>query len=189
MVSALPDNGDARTQTSPDGEADAGAETESTTSTPAVPTLDVVFDVLRNSRRRHVLELLASQDGATTLGDLAEHIGGIENDKPPSELSSQERKRVYVGLYQSHLPKMADADAITYDDRGTVEPGPHFEAFYEYLDGSTPESSPLPTYTAGVVGACALAVAVTFLTSELVSAVIIAMMIGFVGVVGMRLAD
>jgi hypothetical protein len=106
---------------------------------PSTPSLDVVFDVLRNSRRRLVITRLAEIDGPTTRGDLAEHIGGIENDKEPSLLSSKERKRVYVGLYQSHLPKMADAGAIQYDDRGTVDRGQHFHVFREYLGRAPPE--------------------------------------------------
>ncbi len=158
-------------------------------SAPQELSLDVVFDVLRNGRRRHVLERLASRDGATTLGDLAEHIGGIENDKPPSALASQERKRVYVGLYQSHLPKMADAGAIRYDDRGTVEPGPHFDVFREYMDRPLPDPTPPPSYTVGVVAASLLAVIVTFTASEPVSAAFIAAMIVFVGLVGARMSS
>jgi hypothetical protein len=56
------------------------------------------------------------------LSDLAEHIASIENDKPVASLSSSERKRVYICLYQSHLPKMADANVIDYNQaRGTIE--------------------------------------------------------------------
>lgn len=187
MVSVLPDEGDTPGPPSEGEGADAGREAGA--AIPTEPSLDVVFDVLRNSRRRHVLQRLASLDGATTLGDFAEHIGGIENDKPPSALSSQERKRVYVGLYQSHLPKMSDAGAIRYDDRGTVEPGPHFDVFRKYMDRPAPGRTPPPGYTVGVVAASILGVLVTFATSELVAAVIIAVMIGLVGLVGARVSS
>ncbi|MFB6358651.1 MAG: hypothetical protein ABEJ96_06540, partial [Thiohalorhabdaceae bacterium] len=50
------------------------------------------------------------------LGDLAEHIASIENDKPEVALSSTERKRVYVALYQCHLPKMDDIGVIDFDE-------------------------------------------------------------------------
>ena len=97
--------------------------------------LDVIFDVLRNRRRRLVFKAIEERDGSTTLSELAEHIGGIENSKPPHALNAQERKRVYVGLYQCHLPKMDDAGAITFEqNRGTVERGPHAEEFHTYLE-------------------------------------------------------
>lgn len=109
---------------------ESGGETE-----PEEPSLDVIFDILRNERRRLVLRAVKERGGSTTLGELAEHIGGIENGKPPDELDSKERKRVYVGLYQTHLPKMDDAGAVRYDqDRGTIEEGPSADAFQRYLD-------------------------------------------------------
>lgn len=98
-------------------------------------SLDVIFDVLRNRRRRLVIKAIESEDGETTLSDLAERIGGIENDKPPNALGAQERKRVYVGLYQCHLPRMDDADAVEFDkDRGTVERGPMADTYLSYLE-------------------------------------------------------
>jgi hypothetical protein len=83
--------------------------------------LDRIFDVLSNHRRRRVLQYLERNEQAL-VGELAEHIAAIENKKAITALSSQERKRVYIALYQSHLPKMASADVVQYDkDRGTVE--------------------------------------------------------------------
>ena len=116
----------------PDSEPEAQSSDEA--NSPRV-SLDVIFDVLRNERRRLVMEAVEEEDGQTTLSDLAEHIGGIENDKPPTALNAQERKRVYVGLYQCHLPRMDDADAIEFDkNRGTVERGPAADAFVAYLE-------------------------------------------------------
>ena len=81
------------------------------------------------------MEAIEEENGQTTLSDLAERIGGIENDKPPTALNAQERKRVYVGLYQCHLPRMDDADAIEFDkNRGTVERGSAADAFVAYLE-------------------------------------------------------
>lgn len=102
----------------------------------AHPPVDVghVFEILRNQRRRDVLWYLLEGSETTTLSDLAEHIAARECEKPVGQLTAQERKRVYIGLYQSHLPKMADSDAIDYNQaRGTVERGPQFNRFTEYL--------------------------------------------------------
>ena len=66
--------------------------------------------------------LSGTEDNSASLGELAEHVAAKENDIDRSELSSTQRKRVYIGLYQCHLPKMDDLDVVDYDqDRGTVE--------------------------------------------------------------------
>ncbi|WP_336023564.1 DUF7344 domain-containing protein [Halobellus salinisoli] len=138
----------------------SGTEAESTETAEAShdvrqggPSLDVIFDVLRNRRRRLVMQAVEECNGETTLSDLAEHIGGIENDKPPEALNAQERKRVYVGLYQCHLPKMHDAGAIEFDkDRGTVERGEVTERYHKYLQREVEGGSPWPTYYGALAG-------------------------------------
>ncbi|MFW5938523.1 MAG: DUF7344 domain-containing protein [Halanaeroarchaeum sp.] len=143
-------------------------ESESTDEEPtddrATPelSLDVVFNVLRNRRRRLVMEAIEEQGGATTLSDLAEHIGGIENDKPPSALNSQERKRVYVGLYQCHLPKMDDAGAVEFDkNRGTVKRGPMADTYHTYLHRPVDDDRAWPRYYGGLSAIAGIALVVT----------------------------
>jgi len=83
---------------------------------------DEVFELLRNSRRRTVIRYLRSGDGEASLSELAEHTAALENDIEVAELSSDQRKRVYIGLYQCHLPKMDSLGVVEYDkNRGTVE--------------------------------------------------------------------
>lgn len=96
--------------------------------------MDELFGVLGNERRRYVLEYLSRVEGATTLNDLADHIAAWEYDKTVAAVDSQERKRVYVSLYQCHLPKMDEADALAYDeDRGTVGRGRLYDRFTDHL--------------------------------------------------------
>ncbi|UIO98922.1 hypothetical protein Hbl1158_10285 [Halobaculum sp. CBA1158] len=90
-----------------------------------------LYDVLANTRRRHVIRALAD-DPPCDLGELAEYIAAIENDKPAQQLRSQERKRVYVSLYQSHLQSLADADVIRNDDQ-EIRPGPTHGICYEAI--------------------------------------------------------
>jgi len=98
------------------------------------PPLDLVFGILKNSRRREVLEYLRRREEPIDIGDLAEHIAAIENETTPKELTSKQRKRVYVALYQCHLPKMDDAEVVDFDnDRGTVELGDDAIEFEAYL--------------------------------------------------------
>jgi DNA-binding transcriptional ArsR family regulator len=97
--------------------------------------LDQVFDVLRNERRRLVLRYLREREGPHTIGELAEHIAAHENDKPVQQLSSDERKRAYVGLYQCHLPKMDAMEIVRFNkDRGRVALGTNHCLVEPYLD-------------------------------------------------------
>lgn len=91
-------------------------------STPPTLTKDEIFDALKASRRRAVLRYLDENGGTATTGTLAEHIAAMENGVDVSAISSSQRKRVYVALYQAHLPRMADFGIVEYDsDRGYVK--------------------------------------------------------------------
>lgn len=81
-----------------------------------------IFDLLKNSRRRSTITYLREHGGSAKLDELAEHIAADENDTTVRQLSSDQRKRVYIGLYQCHLPKMDKLGVVEYDkNRGTVE--------------------------------------------------------------------
>ena len=85
-------------------------------------TPDEIFEVLSNHRRRMVLYYLRQHGGSSTVNELADQIASMENEVPPEDLTSQQRKRVYVSLYQTHLPKLDDMNIINYDvEAGTVE--------------------------------------------------------------------
>jgi hypothetical protein len=73
---------------------------------------DPVYRVLGNERRRYVLELLAGQDDPIDIGTLAELVASRENDQPVAEVSYDQRKSVYTGLYQNHLPLMEQAGLV-----------------------------------------------------------------------------
>jgi len=117
-------------------------------------SLDVMFEVLKNERRRFVLRYFDENEGPVALGDLAEHVAAWENDKPVRELSSGERKRVYVGLYQCHLPKMDDAGIVDFNrNRGRIELGPNADLLDEYLETETEPERPWPRYYLGIAAA------------------------------------
>lgn len=77
----------------------------------------VAFEILKNRRRRQILKLLERHDGRMTLSEFAEEIAARENDIDRRNVTSDQRKRVYVGLYQQHLPTMDRADVVEYDQR------------------------------------------------------------------------
>ena len=114
--------------------------------------LDVIFDILKNQRRRHVLRYLRENE-TTTLSDLAEHVAALENDKDVRSLTSSERKRVYVGLYQCHLPRMNDAGVIDFDsDRGRIELRDTADQLDEYLDVADAPRRPWYLYNLAIAG-------------------------------------
>lgn len=118
----------------------------------------VVFDILRNERRRNVLKYLDEEGGSTTLGEVSERLAAIENDKPETQITSQERKRLYVGLYQCHLPRMDDAGAIDFNsDRGIVEATEHMSAFLDPLasDDENEHDRRWPIYYLTIAGLAA----------------------------------
>jgi len=116
------------------------------------PTTDLVFEVLYNRRRRDIITYLRENDGTATTSDLAEYIAAKENETTVAGLSSSERKCVYVGLYQNHLPMMDDAGVVDYEkDRGTVELRECVTQLEPYLDDDEPESSSYRITTGGAV--------------------------------------
>jgi len=81
-----------------------------------------LYLILSNSRRRKILEILTSRDSKISINELVEIIAAEEHDKSIDEISSAERKRVYIALYQTHLPKMDRMGVIHYNKKeGIIE--------------------------------------------------------------------
>lgn len=97
---------------------------------------DDTFHILQNERRRRVLQYLSEADGAVDMRDIAEQVAAWEHGTTVQKLTSDQRQRVYIALYQSHLPKLADFGLITYNrSRGVVERTPLADQITWYLDG------------------------------------------------------
>ena len=110
---------------------DAEEESESTEEL----SRDLVFDVLKNRRRRYALHYMRHADDSVQLSELAEQVAAWENDTTVGAISAAERKRVYTALYQSHLPKLDDAAIVDYNqNRGIVELSDAAEQLDVYLD-------------------------------------------------------
>lgn len=78
-----------------------------------------IHDVLRNDRRRLVLERLRANGGTETVSDLSERIGEVESGESPPPRNV--RQSVYVSLHQTHLPKLDELGIVEYDpDEKTV---------------------------------------------------------------------
>ncbi|WP_254763332.1 DUF7344 domain-containing protein [Natrinema marinum] len=81
-----------------------------------------IFEVLRNQRRRYVLQFLKQDDRPVELGDLAQQVAAWEYDTTLEGVTPEQRKRVYTTLQQTHLPKMDTAGILCFDsDLGVIE--------------------------------------------------------------------
>ncbi len=95
---------------------------------------DTAFDLLSNARRRLALQYLQDEGGPISIGELATQVAAMENDIPPDDVDAQQRKRTYVSLYQTHVPKLAKANAVDYDpDEGVVTLTPETRMVTSYL--------------------------------------------------------
>lgn len=96
---------------------------------------DDVFQVLSNRRRRYALHYLKQEGDLTSIGELAENIAAWENGTSVGEVTSSERKRVYISLLQLHLPRMEEVGLVEFNrSRGVVEPLPRMFDVDVYLE-------------------------------------------------------
>ncbi|WP_050050622.1 hypothetical protein [Halostagnicola sp. A56] len=120
----------------------SGTDADHTLETPL--EIDDVSLIVDNERRRLALHALERADEPIPLRNLAEIVAMGQFEKPPAQLTSDERKAVYVALYQTHLPRLEDIDVVTYDRMADgVEKGAAFahahrilEAVYDEVDGT-----------------------------------------------------
>ncbi|MFC4544292.1 hypothetical protein ACFO5R_20390 [Halosolutus amylolyticus] len=94
-----------------------------------------IFEVLRNQRRRYVLQFLKQDGRPVELGDLAQQIAAWEYETTLDGVTPEQRKRVYTTLQQTHLPKMDTAGILEFDsDRGVIEPTDRTRDISVYLE-------------------------------------------------------
>lgn len=98
---------------------------------------DVVFELLSSPRRRYILYYLRKENGQVELTSLAEQVAAWENETDVDKITEQERKRVYVSLYQTHIPRLDEAGVIEYDrDSGMVSLAGEAREIDHYLDAT-----------------------------------------------------
>lgn len=106
---------------------------------------DELFHLLQNERRRRALDYLRRQEGPVRMRDVVDHVAAEEHGTAPEALRSDERKRVHIALYQSHLPKLDQVGVIDYNqDRGIVTRtslADQLEPFLEAAAGEALDSS------------------------------------------------
>lgn len=99
---------------------------------PDLPAADI-HDVLRNDRRRMVLELLGESEDPVTVRELSEIIAAQEANTDPAPRNV--RQSVYISLQQTHLPKLAKLGIAEYDENAkTVAPAENAAEVGVYME-------------------------------------------------------
>ena len=116
-----------------DEDPDTDTEADCLSEEPAF-SKDEIFHLLQNERRRMVLRYLRGTESPVRMRDVAEQVAAWEHDTTVEELTSTQRQRVYIPLYQSHLSKLDEAGLIEYQqNRGIVERKPLADRVDQYL--------------------------------------------------------
>ena len=96
-----------------------------------------LFDVFSNARRRQTVRYLKEQNGSCDLAPLVEQVAAWENDVDTGDVTRAQRRRVYISLYQTHLPMLEDHGIVEWDPEShSIELLPHEGRFDPYLDRS-----------------------------------------------------
>ncbi|MFB6121603.1 MAG: hypothetical protein ABEJ68_10855 [Halobacteriaceae archaeon] len=126
----------------PADESSAADPTDGTGDERATLVEDDLFHLLQNYRRRAVVRYLRGREGPVEMRDVAEQVAAWEHDTTLEALTSTQRQRVYIALYQSHLETLEDAGVIEYNKpRGIVDPTPLLDHVATYVDV---DSAPTP---------------------------------------------
>jgi len=86
-----------------------------------------LLNALDNERRRLVIVHMDAPDyQGIDLGELATRLAAYEQDTDRECIRAQARKRVYIALYQAHLPVLLDCDIIRETEYGLYLKGVNF---------------------------------------------------------------
>jgi hypothetical protein len=103
---------------------------------------DTIFHLLQVERRRLTLQYLQDRTDTVPMRDLAEQVAAWENETTVEQLSSTERQRTYIALYQTHLQKFDTEGIIEYDkDRGTIRRTSRADQLELYLSETVQQCS------------------------------------------------
>lgn len=114
-------------------------------------TEDRLYALLSARRRRDLLRYLEESDGEAPLSAATRAVaqaGGVAPDADASEY-----KKVYVSLYQTHVPALAEAGVVEYDgDSRVVRLTPVAAPMFVHLHLDEAASTPAKRLLARVFG-------------------------------------
>ena len=96
--------------------------------------MDRLFRLLSDYRRRHLLTYLSRNEEWTQLSTVADYIVTRELGLNP-ETVPEERKRLYLTLYHTHVPKLVEPGYVYYDrEHDCVRPAPGLDRLAPFLE-------------------------------------------------------
>ena len=97
--------------------------------------LDHVFGAIDHPRRRYLLYALAT-DSEWTLRELATKLVAWEHDVEETTVLDDQRDRMYLSLFHTHVPKLVEEGVIRFDrETETIARGEHAEQVFTALHG------------------------------------------------------
>jgi predicted transcriptional regulator len=101
---------------------------------------DEIFALLVAPRRRAVLRILQRAGGKATFGHIINEVVAHEHG---TDGDANKRKSAYVSLYQTHVPRLAEAGVVEYDEASkTVGLTGPWRQLVAYLDFDPPAGKP-----------------------------------------------
>lgn len=79
-------------------------------------SLDERYVALADQRRRHVLNRLQAAEGPITLSGLAEELVQPGPEDEDAAVPAEAAHRTYLSLYHCHVPKLAEAGLVRFDE-------------------------------------------------------------------------
>lgn len=81
---------------------------------------ETVFDLLADSRRQHLFDVLTEHGPSLALADAADEVAAREYDQPLPDIHDEDVLAVYNSLYHHHVPKLVEYHVVEYDQERDV---------------------------------------------------------------------
>lgn len=96
---------------------------------------ETVFNLLSHHRRRFALSYLRECEDPVLITTLAEVVSAMELEKERKEIPPEHRELTRISLFHTHLRKLAEADAVTFDETSElVTPTERASPLYAHLE-------------------------------------------------------
>ncbi|SDK91805.1 DUF7344 domain-containing protein [Natronorubrum texcoconense] len=124
-----------------------------------------LFDVFSNARRRRAVQYLKRHGGSCDLAPLVEQVAAWENGIDSDDVTRTQRRRVYISLYQTHLPMLEEHGIVDWDpDDHAIDLLPGDDVFEPYLDHRLENQRPWHRLYASVTALGVIGVALSWLS-------------------------
>lgn len=97
---------------------------------------DTVLELLAHPLRRELVDCLRAYEETLTLADVADEIAVATSDGVPlTEIAPETVAEIYMELYHTHIPRLADHEVVRYDqERDLVALSENADQLNPYLE-------------------------------------------------------